>query len=95
MSKLENLKLEDLVEATKLNRLINDKVCKKEEPKEKTNVLLWVLAIIGAVAAVAAIAYAVYRYLTPDYLDVFEDEFEDDFDDIEDDEDIFEDEAEK
>lgn len=90
MSRLENLKLEDLVEATKLNKLLNDKVCKKEE-KEKTNVLIWVLAIIGAVAAVAAIAYAVYRYFTPDYLDVFEDEFEDDFDDIEDD-DIFEDE---
>ncbi len=95
MSKLENLKFEDLVEATKLNRLLNDKFCRKEESKDKTHVIIWVLAIIGAVAAVAAIAYAVYRYFTPDYLDVFEDEFEDDLDDIEDEEDIFEDEAEE
>ena len=38
----------------------------------------------------AAIAYAVYRYLTPDYLEDFEDDFDDDFDD-----DFFEDEEEE
>ena len=42
------------------------------------------LAIIGAVAAIAAIAFAVYKYLTPDYLDDFDsddmyDNFDDDF----------------
>ena len=47
-----------------------------EEEKKACKVLLWVLAIIGAIAAVAAIAYAVYRYMTPDYLEDFEDEFE-------------------
>ena len=30
---------------------------------------------------VAAIAYAVYRFVSPDYLDDFEDDFDDDFDD--------------
>ena len=32
-------------------------------------------------AAVAGIAYAVYCFVTPDYLEDFEDDFEDDFDD--------------
>lgn len=84
-------KLENLVELTKLNELLG----KKEEEKKKCNVLLWVLAIIGAVAAVAGIAYAVYRYFTPDYLEDFEDDFEDEFDDLEDeDDDFFVDEGE-
>lgn len=58
--------------------------CKKEE--KKPNIVLIVFAIIGAIAAVAGIAYAVYRYMTPDYLDDFDDDF-DEFDD-----DFFEDE---
>ena len=63
---------------------------KKEEEKHK-NAILWVLAVIGAVTAVAGIAYAVYRYLTPDYLEDFEDDFDDDFFEDEDEDDIFED----
>ena len=55
-----------------------------EQPKI---VFLWVLAIVGAVAAVAGIAYAVYRFVTPDYLEDFEDDFDDDFDDYFEDED--------
>ena len=75
-----------------------DLINKKEEKKE-CKTLLWVLAIIGAVAAIAAIAYAVYRYLTPDYLEDFEDEFEEDETSaekvlVEDEEDIFVDEGE-
>ena len=55
---------------------------KKERDEEKgKNVLIWVLAIVGAVAAVAGIAYAVYRFFTPDYLEDFEEDFYDDFDD--------------
>ena len=79
---------------TNLCDLIN-----KEEKKE-CKVLLWVLAIIGAIAAIAAIAYAVYRYMTPDYLEDFEDEFEEDDElaleeePVEDEEDIFVDEGE-
>ena len=61
----------------------------KKEEKKKTNILVWVLAIVGAIAAIAGIAYAVYRFLTPDYLEDFEEDFEDEFDD-----DFFDDEEE-
>ena len=54
----------------------------RRDDERHKNTLLWILAVIGAIAAVAGIAYAVYRYLTPDYLEDFEDDFEDDFDDF-------------
>ena len=85
MSKREIInKLDDILESAGVNDVLGRK---KEEEEKKCNKLLWVFAIIGAIAAVAAIAYAVYRYLTPDYLEDFEDDFDDDFDD-----DFFEDE---
>ena len=65
---------------------------KKEEEKPK-KYILWALAVIGAITAVAGIAYAVYRYLTPDYLEDFDDDIDDDFDDYFEDEDL--EEAEK
>lgn len=73
-------KLEDILNAIKAGEFMNKK---EPEPEEKKcNVVLWVLAIIGAVAAIAGIAYAVYRYFAPDYLEDFEDDFDDDdFDD--------------
>ena len=61
-----NKRIEDIIAETRLN---------------EKNTVIWTLAIIGAVAAVAAIAYAVYRFVSPDYLDDFEDDFDDDFDD--------------
>ena len=79
-------RVEEIVNATKLNDLLH----RKEEEDKKKNCILWVLAIIGAVAAVAGIAYAVYRFFTPDYLEDFEDAFDDDFDD-----DFFEDEKDE
>ena len=79
-------RVEEIVNATKLNDLLH----RKEEEDKKKNCILWVLAIIGAVDAVAGIAYAVYRFFTPDYLEDFEDDFDDDFDD-----DFFEDEKEE
>ena len=59
-------KMEDLMNASRLNELLH----KKEEEEKKKNCILWVLAIFGAVAAVAAIAYGVYRFFTPDYLEI-------------------------
>ncbi len=73
--------MEDLINVTKLNELLHKKVS-----DEQKTWILWILAIIGAVAAVALIAYAVYRFLTPDYLEDFEDDFDDDFFDDEEEE---------
>ena len=77
-----NGKLEDLLAAAKLNDII--RVTRKPEPvKEKKNTLIIVLAVVGAIAAIAAIAYAVYRFVTPDYLDEFDDDFDDEFEEDE------------
>ncbi len=43
--------------------------------------LLWILAIVGAVTVIAGIAYAVYKYMTPSYIDDSDDDFFDDFED--------------
>ena len=83
MSKDAIARMEDLINLSRLNALLN----KKDEDVKKKDCIFCVLAIIGAVVAVAAIAYAVYRFFTPDYLEDFEDDFEDEFDD-----DFFEDE---
>ena len=70
-------KVEDIIAASKLSELMS----KKEEEDKHGKTVLWILAIVGAFAAVAGIAYAVYCFLTPDYLEDFEDDFDDDFDD--------------
>lgn len=80
-------KWEGLVEYLQEKGFVERETNKEEK---ESNILLWILAIIGAVAAVAAIAYAVYRYMTPDYLNDFEDEFDDDFED-----DFFDDEEDE
>ena len=63
-------KLSDLLEMAKVSDII---ATKKEKEDNK---IVWALAIIGAIAAVA-----VYKYLTPDYMDDFDEDFDDDFDD--------------
>ena len=86
MRKAEVLnKLDEILDNARVNELLG----RKKEEEKKCNKLLWVFAVIGVLVAVAGIAYAVYRYLTPDYLEDFEDDFDDDFDD-----DFFEDEEE-
>ena len=76
-------KMEEILNAAKLNELLN----KKDVEEKKPSKTMIVFAIIGIVVAVAAAAYGIYRFFTPDYLDDFEDDFDDDFDD-----DFFEDE---
>ena len=66
-------KLSDLLEMAKVSDII---ATKKEKEDSK---IVWALAIIGAIAAVAGIAFAVYKYLTPDYMDDFDEDFDDDF----------------
>ena len=68
-------KMEDLIAETKLYDLLQ----KKDSEKIKKTIL-WILAIVGVIVAIAAIAYAVYRFVTPDYLEDFEEDFDDDFD---------------
>ena len=65
-----NMRIEDIIAETRLNEILH-----KNEAEKQKNTVIWTLAIIGAVAAVAAIAYAVYRFVSPDYLDDFEDDF--------------------
>lgn len=77
-------KIEDLIEMTRINELLDKR--EAANAKKPSNVILWVLAIIGSISAVAIIAYLVYQYMTPAYED---DYYDDDFDDFEDD---FEDE---
>ena len=64
------------------------KVTEETPVKKAKNWFLSVAIIVGVVAIIAGIAVAVYKYLTPDYLDDF-DEFDDDF--FEDDQEIAED----
>ena len=67
-----NKKLEDMIAESKLKEILH-----KNEAEKQKNAVVWVLAIAG----IAAIAYAVFRFVTPDYLEDFEDDFDDDFDD--------------
>ncbi len=69
-------KIEEMITETKLYEMLR----KRDEDRVKKTIL-WVLAIVGAVVAIAGIAYAVYRFLTPDYLEDFEEDFDDDFED--------------
>ena len=80
-----NKKLEDMIAESKLKEILH-----KNEAEKQKNAVVWVLAIIGAIAGIAAIAYAVFRFVTPDYLEDFEDDFEDDYED-----DFFEDEEDE
>lgn len=86
-------KMEDVLAAVKLNDLLN----KKKDEAEKKNCVKTVLIIVGIVALAAAVAYAVYRFMTPDYLEDFDDDFDDDFDEdfFDDDDDITVDESVK
>lgn len=78
----------DMMKKDELIQALRD----RDNAKHK-NAILWCLAVIGAITAIAAIAYAVYRYLTPDYLEDFDDDFDDDFNDFFDDEEDEEEEA--
>ena len=75
-NKLDNLK--ELLATTKLNELLH----KREDPIEKKkHTVIFILATVGAIAAIAGIAYAVYKFVTPNYLEDFEDDFDDEFED--------------
>ena len=73
-------KVEELLNKAKIDELLH----RKEMEEKNKNTIVIALAVIGAIAAVIAIAVAVYKYMTPDYLDDFDsddmyDNFDDDF----------------
>ncbi len=76
-------KIDDIIELTRINELLDKR--EAANAKKPSNVILWILAVIGSISAVAIISYLVYRYMTPafedDYYDDDFDDFEDDFDD--------------
>ncbi|MCR5105264.1 MAG: hypothetical protein K6B68_12590 [Eubacterium sp.] len=76
--------------------IMRDEIVVKDDAVEGAkSAIITICIIVGVITLIAGIAVAVYKYLTPDYLDDF-DEFDDDFDDdfFEDDQDIAEDLAE-
>ena len=52
---------------------------KEMENDRMKRVILTVLAALGIVACVAGIAFAVYKFMSKDYLEDYEDDFDDDF----------------
>ena len=66
----------EMISTAKLGSILK----KRDDDKIKKTVL-WILAILGAMAAIAGVAYAVYRFITPNYLKNFEEDFEDNFED--------------
>ncbi len=69
-------KIEELLDATKLNNLLHRQEIKKRKKAGK------ILLIVGIVLGVLAAGYAVYRFLNSRRSEDFDyDEFSDDFDD--------------
>ncbi|MBO4456461.1 MAG: DUF4366 domain-containing protein [Butyrivibrio sp.] len=73
-------KFDDIIELSRINELLDKR--EAANAKKPSNVILWVLAVLGSISAVAIIAFLVYRYMTPDFEDDF---YDDDFDDFDDD----------
>ena len=78
-------RVEDIIEAIKLTELLKGN--KDEEKNESKDIVKIVLIVVGAIVLIGVIAFAIYRFVTPDYLEDFDDDFDEDFDD-----DFFEDE---
>jgi hypothetical protein len=76
-------KIDDIIEMTRINELLDKR--EAANAKKPSNVILWILAVLGSISAVAIISYLVYCYMTPafedDYYDDDFDDFDDDFDD--------------
>ena len=86
MLKIENLSREALVRLEELANSVNGQITasriselirKKDQEEDRKKLIIMILAVVGAIAAAAAIGYAVYRFLTPEYLDDFDDDFDD------------------
>ena len=77
--------MNNIISMEKINDLLH-----KEQKKDAKCKCMWIIAGVVAVIAIAAIAFGVYKYVSKNRYDEFdEDDFEDDFED-----DIFEEESE-
>ena len=76
-------KVEDVMAAVKLNELLKKKD-EEIEAKADKKAVKTILIICGVVVLAAAVAFAIYKFMTPDYLDDFDDDFFDDDDLVED-----------
>lgn len=77
--------MNSIISMEKINELLH-----KEEKKDNKSKWIWIVAGVVAVIAIAALAYGVYKHMSSDYVDDFDDDdFEDDFED-----DIFEEDEE-
>jgi len=79
---LGNVKASDLLAAVKLNEMVE-----KGDREKKKDTIKTVLLVVAVLALIVAVCYAIYRYMSPDYLDEYMDDMEDELD-----EDYFEDE---
>lgn len=78
-------KINDLVNAIKINELFH----KKEVEEEKKKNCIIILAVVGIITLIAGIAFMIYKFVTPDYYeddynfdeDLLDDEDYEDFDD--------------
>ena len=75
-----NKRIEDIIAETRLNEILHKNEAEKQKTVRPVSSSTVNSASTGP-CSVAAIAYAVYRFVSPDYLDDFEDDFDDDFDD--------------
>lgn len=84
-------KLEDIIDLTKITEFLQKKDLIKVKEEKKRNCVI-VIAVIAGIAIMAAIAFGIYKYLTAEDYDDFEDDFDDFEDDFDDDFDEFEEE---
>ena len=68
-------KIEELLDATKINNLLHRQELTKRRKAGK------VLAVVGIVLGVLVIAYVIYRFVDSKRSEDFDEEFDDDFDD--------------
>lgn len=74
-------KIDEITNTLKLNELFH----KKEEEEKSKKWIVTTLAVVGIVAVIAGICVAVYKYLSKDEFEDFDDDYYDDIiDDIED-----------
>lgn len=73
--------VENLLDSLNLDDLLHRREAADDKKRNKT--IITILAIVGIVALVAAVAYFVYKRVSPDYADDFDD-YDFDFDDYDD-----------